>query len=120
MLEDNEFEYYRLIGEAYNNHILNRASLSPQNITSLMQKVSTDQNSTNTNQFYTYVINGIPQTVKHNEEFDETHGYSKQVLVQQKTKEFKLYSTTCNKLKYNDSKDRINECRLATGYFIVN
>lgn len=27
-MEDNEFEYYRLIGEAYNSHILDRAIVS--------------------------------------------------------------------------------------------
>ena len=34
---------------------------------------------------------------------------------------FKLYSTNCQKLKFNKSeKKRLNECRLASGYFIVN
>jgi len=28
ILQDNEFEYYRLVGEAYNSHILERASMN--------------------------------------------------------------------------------------------
>jgi hypothetical protein len=40
LLQDNEFEYYRLIGEAYNNHLLDRASLSKLNTTSLFSKLS--------------------------------------------------------------------------------
>jgi len=32
----------------------------------------------------------------------------------------KLFSTTCSKLKFNSSKKRENECRLASGYFIVH
>ena len=51
------------------------------------------------------------------------YGYSKQVLVDQKGAalvQSKIYSTTCGKLKYNDSRDRQSECGLATGYFLVN
>lgn len=104
LLQDNEFEYYRLIGEAYNKNILARANVS--------------QNSSppGTN-FFTYMINGLPQTQAHSSESDLKYGYSKQVLV---GKDHKLFSSSCDKLKYNASKQRLSECRLATGYFIVN
>jgi|DEB0MinimDraft_12_1074336.scaffolds.fasta_scaffold228566_2 hypothetical protein len=64
ILQDNEFEYYRLVGEAYNTKVLDRAKLSKQKITDIAKKVSQEVNGDN-NQFYTYVINGIPKTMKH-------------------------------------------------------
>ena len=87
LLQDNEFEYYRLIGEAYNKNVLARANVS---------KSTAGNNS----QFYTYMINGLPQTQEHSTEFDIKYGYSKQVLV---GKEHKLFSSSCEKLKYNSS-----------------
>ena len=69
------------------------------------------------------MIKGIPQTLAHDTDLDTKYGYSKQVFIgEPKHKDqMKLYSTTCDKLKYNtNNKQRMNECRLATGYFLVN
>lgn len=112
-LLDNEFEYYRLIGEAYNAHVLDRSLVES---TKLVQKNEKGK----PNVYLTYVINDIPQTMAQNTKYDAKYGYSKQVLVQSGNNKQKLYSTTCNKLKYNTINKRLNECRLASGYFIVN
>jgi hypothetical protein len=36
LLQDNEFEYYRLIGEAYNNHLLERAKINKERALNLL------------------------------------------------------------------------------------
>lgn len=46
MLEDNEFEYYRLVGEAYNNRLLERAKFTQKQAQELIQKLSVSHNST--------------------------------------------------------------------------
>jgi len=104
ILQDNEFEYYRLIGEAYNSKLLERAKLSKNKVDELAHKISQEHD----NQFYTYIVHGIPKTMKHNPQFDVKHGYSKQVYVHSAAQtEETLYSTSCNKLQYNDSKERL-------------
>ena len=49
------------------------------------------------------MIKGIPQTLAHDTDLDTKYGYSKQVFIgEPKHKDqMKLYSTTCEKLKYN-------------------
>ena len=56
-LADNEFEYYRLIGEAYNTQLLGRASITADVRKELVTNV---KHAKAQEQFYTYVINGIP------------------------------------------------------------
>ena len=67
--------------------------------------------------------------MEHSAENDKKYGYSKQVFnkvttagdsLAQTNGASKLFSASCNKLKYNSSKDRLNKCTLASGYFIVH
>ena len=54
-LVDNEFEYYRLVGEAYNTNKISKIVVKDQNkLPSLSQKKGSSQN------YYVYVIDGIP------------------------------------------------------------
>lgn len=103
-VESGENAYYRLVGEAYNNKKLNRAQLSSD---------AAKPGSS----FYTYIIDGSPQTLEHSAENDKKYGYSKQVFnkvntvgdsLAQTSGSSKLFSASCNKLKYNQSKDRLN------------
>ena len=55
-LLDNPFEYYRLIGEAYNSHVLDRA-LVEATPPRLSQSKGQKHGST---PYITYVIDGIP------------------------------------------------------------
>ena len=122
-VEDNEFEYYRLLGEAYNLHILQRASLVKSELEQLVNSTAGSAKSS----LYAYVVDGIPQTLPHNHLYDVKYGYAKMVFIKDKqaqsnSKEsrFKIYSSTCKKLAYNQSASRINQCRLATGFFLVS
>lgn len=114
-LIDNEFEYYRLIGEAYNTNLLSKIIIKKENVQKLPTLAETKGSQKS---FYVYVIDGIPQLAEHSNEKDIKFSYSKQVLVGKDQP--KLFSSTCSKLKHNTSQKRQNECRLATGYFIVN
>jgi len=121
--EDNEFEYYRLVGEAYNQHKLDRAVVAPKTLQLLQTTDGPEtKKKAETTTFYTYVINGLPQTLAHNTLYDAKYGFSKQVFVKSTaSNSYKLYSTSCSKLPYNkNSKERINECRLASGFFVVS
>ena len=105
---DNEFEYYRLIGEAYNQHVLHRASLDPKTLDQYVNGTS----------LFAYVLDGIPQIQKHSHLMDVEHAYAKFVFIKDKA-QYKIYSSTCAKLPFNKSENRQAECRLATGYFLV-
>lgn len=89
--------YYKFIGKAYNSKILNRAKV--------------DGVMPGTSQ-YTYIIDGVPSTMEHSAENDKKYGYSKQVFnaIPGDEEKTKLFSTSCNKLKYNSSHDRQEEC----------
>jgi len=111
-----ELSFYRLIGEAYNTHKLERASVKGE-----VPGTS----------HYTYVVDGQPQVLEHSVDNDKKYGYSKQVFngsTQQlaagkamSNPSPKLFSTTCGKLKFNTGDEkRLNECRLASGFFIVH
>ncbi len=96
--------YYKLIGEAYNSKKLDRAIM---------------KNMKPGTSFYTYVVDGKPQFLKHSAKNDKKYGYSKQVVNGKDSP--KLFSTKCSKLRYNaGNEERLNECRLASGYFIVH
>lgn len=103
ILQDNEFEYYRLIGEAYNTRKLDRSTIAKDAAASIHSE--SEEESQSSNQHYTYVIKGVPQTLAHDSELDSKYSYSKQVFIDEpKHKELvKLYSTTCEKLKYNSN-----------------
>lgn len=103
-LEDNEFEYYRLLGEAYNLHILQRASVAKSDLEQLLNSTAGNSKSS----LYAYVVDGIPQTLAHNHLNDVKYGYAKMVFVKDKQARsnskdahFKIYSSTCKKLAYN-------------------
>ena len=49
---------------------------------------------------------------------DVEHGYAKFVFLKDKD-QYKIYSSTCAKLPFNKSDNRLADCRLATGYFLV-
>jgi len=49
--EDNELEYYRLVGEAYNQHILKRGVID----------ANTLHKFTNETSLFAYIMDGIPQ-----------------------------------------------------------
>jgi len=60
---EEELEYYRLIGEAYNSKQLDRAS------------IKTDSKPGQA--FYTYIVDGQPKTMDNTPENDKLYGYSK-------------------------------------------
>lgn len=81
--QDNEFEYYRLVGEAYNSHKLDRASVDSKHVQLIQHgdgnAVATPaapSGAANT-VFFTYVVDGVPQTLAHNTLSDAKYGYSK-------------------------------------------
>ena len=96
-------QYYSLVGEAYNKGMLNRAPSA---------------SSSKGKSFYTYVIDGKPQTLEHSVENDKKYAYSKIVIGSDKNK--KIFSLNCAKLKFNDSEKRQNDCNMATGFFLVH
>ena len=100
-------QYYKFIGKAYNSKVLNRVTIEDQ--------------APGSSQF-TYVVDGQPQTMEHTTENDKKYGYSKQVFnaVPGDKSKTKLFSTSCNKLKYNNTPERLEECQLASGYFLVH
>ena len=59
--------------------------------------------------------------MEHIPENDKKYSYSKQVFnkIEGSTKT-KLFSTSCNKLKYNSTPERQEECQLASGFFLVH
>jgi hypothetical protein len=126
--QDNEFEYYRLIGEAYNSRKLERAMVNTKQVQQLQQVEDGSKNGSDSQRgpntvFFTYVMDGVPQTLPHNALSDAKYGYSKQVFVQGKDQpeSFKLYSTSCAKLPQNKSNEgRLKDCRMASGYFLVS
>lgn len=85
-LEDNDFEFYRLIGEAYQSHALDRQKVAQSKIKLLKNGMrfqdsihaKTDSNDTQApDTFYTYMIKGVPSTLSHNNQIDLKYGYSK-------------------------------------------
>ena len=49
--------------------------------------------------FFTYVIDGKPQTLAQSAKNNKLYGYSKQEIIGKESP--KLFSTSCQKLKYN-------------------
>ena len=74
---DNEFEYYRLIGEAYNTNKLQRIVIDKPESKLLSLAESNGQSQS----YYVYMIDGIPQVSEHSNDKDIKYAYSKQVLV---------------------------------------
>ena len=107
-LLDNELEYFRLIGEAYDRHLVERQSISSQKLTKLRHANPSQK------EFFSYLQAGVPSLKDHSLELDRANPYSKVVLVGDK-----MFLTTCSKLKFNTTVRRQKDCRLAAGYFLV-
>ena len=58
--EDNELEYYRLVGEAYNQHLLSRGVIDSKSL----------HHFTNETSLFAYIMDGIPQLQQHSHMMD--------------------------------------------------
>lgn len=93
--------YCKLIGFAYTKKMLQKTKVE-----NLEGK-----------EFYTYIIDGKPQTLGFDEELAKKHAYSKSTLM---GADKKLFCIAWDLLKYNDqNKLRMDQSLLATGFFIV-
>jgi hypothetical protein len=60
----------------------------------------------------------VPVTQPHDPKKDAIYGYAKALLVG--SQDVKVFMATCNKLPFNlNNEKREQECRLASGYFLV-
>ena len=93
--------YCKLIGFAYSKKMLVKAKVE-----NLEGK-----------EFYTYIIDGKPQTAGYDEDLAKKYAYAKSTLMGQ---DKKLFCIAWDLLKYNDqNKSRMDQSLLATGFFIV-
>ena len=68
------------------------------------------------------MVDGEPQTMLHTAENDKKYGYAKGVFnaIEGDEEKTKLFLTSCDKLKYNTTPKRQEECQMASGYFLVH
>jgi hypothetical protein len=93
--------YCKLIGTAYSKKMLQKAKVE----------------NLDGKEFFTYIIEGKPQTLGFDEELAKKHAYSKSTLM---GNDKKLFCIAWDLLKYNDqNKLRMDQSLLATGFFIV-